>query len=57
MNRACRCRGWRCAAAREIRCSSGPPLPMYLDVLPLVLLTYVITFGDWVTAEAVIREV
>ena len=33
-----------------------PPLSMYLDVLPLVLLTYVITFGDWVTAEAVIRE-
>jgi hypothetical protein len=33
-----------------------PPLAMYLDVLPLVLLTYVITFGDWVTGEAVLRE-
>lgn len=33
-----------------------PPPSMYLDALPLVLLTYVITFGDWVTGEAVIRE-
>ena len=33
-----------------------PPLSMYLDVLPLVLLTYVIQFGDWVTGDAVLRE-
>ncbi|MBJ6978382.1 MULTISPECIES: hypothetical protein [unclassified Luteimonas] len=33
-----------------------PPLSMYVDALPLVLLTYVITFGDWVTGEAVIRD-
>lgn len=33
-----------------------PPLSMYLDVLPLVLLTYVIQFGDWVTGDAVIRD-
>ena len=33
-----------------------PPLSMYLDVVPLVLLTYVIQFGDWVTGDAVIRE-
>ena len=33
-----------------------PPLSMYLDVMPLVLLTYVIQFGDWVTGDAVIRD-
>ena len=33
-----------------------PPLSMYADVLPLVLLTYVIQFGDWVTGDALIRE-
>jgi hypothetical protein len=33
-----------------------PPASLYLDVVPLVLLTYVIQFGDWVTGDAVIRE-
>lgn len=33
-----------------------PPLSVYAGVLPLVLLTYVIQFGDWVTGDALIRE-
>lgn len=33
-----------------------PPLSMYLQCLPLVLITYVIQFGDWVTGDAVLRE-
>jgi hypothetical protein len=33
-----------------------PPLSTYLEVLPLVLITYVIQFGDWVTGDAVLRE-
>ncbi|HSD16630.1 MAG TPA: hypothetical protein VLC71_05125 [Thermomonas sp.] len=33
-----------------------PPASLYLDVVPLVLLTYVIQFGDWVTGDAVIRD-
>ncbi len=33
-----------------------PPLEMYLAGIPLVLITYVIQFGDWVTGDAVIRE-
>ncbi|WP_222928123.1 hypothetical protein [Luteimonas viscosa] len=33
-----------------------PPLSMFLDVVPLVLLTYVIQFGDWVTGDAVLRD-
>ncbi|MGY1410254.1 MULTISPECIES: hypothetical protein [unclassified Luteimonas] len=33
-----------------------PSASMYFDVVPLVLLTYVIQFGDWVTGDAVVRE-
>ena len=33
-----------------------PPASMYLAGIPLVLITYVIQFGDWVTGDAVLRE-
>lgn len=33
-----------------------PPLEMYIACLPLVLMTYVIQFGDWVTGDAVLHE-
>ncbi|MBB1087026.1 hypothetical protein H4F99_00830 [Lysobacter sp. SG-8] len=33
-----------------------PPMEMYLAGLPLVLITYVIQFGDWVTGNEVLRE-
>jgi len=33
-----------------------PPLQMYIACLPLVLMTYVIQFGDWVTGDAVLHE-
>ncbi|MBB1062120.1 solute carrier family 23 protein [Marilutibacter spongiae] len=33
-----------------------PPPEMYLAGIPLVLVTYVIQFGDWVTGNEVLRE-
>lgn len=33
-----------------------PPLEMYVAGLPLVLITYVIQFGDWVTGDEVLNE-
>lgn len=33
-----------------------PPLAMFVQGLPLVLVAYVIQFGDWVTGNEVIRE-
>ena len=33
-----------------------PTAEMYLKCIPLVLITYVIQFGDWVTGDEVLRE-
>ena len=33
-----------------------PSADMYLRAIPLVLITYVIQFGDWVTGDAVLRD-
>jgi hypothetical protein len=33
-----------------------PPLEMYLAGIPLVLITYVIQFGDWVAGDEVLHE-
>jgi hypothetical protein len=33
-----------------------PPVEMYLAGLPLVVIAYVIQFGDWVTGNEVLRE-
>lgn len=45
------------AVARMSPFSIGwPPIEMYVAGIPLVLITYVIQFGDWVTGNAVLQE-
>lgn len=33
-----------------------PGVDMYIAAIPLILITYVIQFGDWVTGDAVLRD-